>query len=136
MDAYYTWECIIHGNVWETKGDRKWVKMKACPQISGILWDGTIELSGCVRGKYDPEADSELNRAALPTTGPYFVSSLVSVGQDTAPVHLEGRPTTLLGSKIRASKKFLSSLKTEWNLPCYSLDLLRFQGIRGIFASG
>lgn len=22
--------------------------MKECPQISGILWDGTIELSGCV----------------------------------------------------------------------------------------
>lgn len=82
------------------------------------------------KGKNDPEGDSEIIRALIPTTGPgsKAISSLVSKGRakmvepllravcvcvcggDVAPaVDLEGRVSNQRGLFL--------SLKTYWNLP-------------------
>lgn len=85
------------------------------PQISRVLWNVTIELSGFLiyqdMRRNDPESGSEIDRAAIPTTGPKSVSSLFSPGQVAAPVGLAGRATTQVSPKHKASKGLLPSLK-------------------------
>lgn len=91
------------------------------PQISRVLWNVTTELSGFLiyqdKGRNDPESGSEIDRAAIPTTGPKSVSSLFSLGQVAAPVGLAGRATTQVGPKHRASRDYSPILKSNGICP-------------------